>query len=377
MDKQMTSKTTRVMAVKALIVMSVLLLAACDGGIFGTGGPDDQLMNGGADTVGLPDESISQAENNVDGVAAGDTDGSANTTDDSSLDAGASDAGPSGGGLSDAGSADDGTADAGTGIGVGSTDGASAGVVGNTDGDSTSGDPTTGGTAGSAVEPPVNPDEMNPPPDTGADNADNQVYVINTASTSLNVVTQGAEQQIDMFDAGSVASTGLSENGPPGSIATNFTITNNDTTELLLEFSEPIEKPSDRVTIVFREDEAGINSFVLNTETKTSDPGLAKVRIVQGDTLGDALIESEMRLVSAGENPGGMDKTFAALSYNRPNTDYSELLAGDYELVDVANRFSPFAVTLEGGISYSLVLVGIGANDILIINDSTGAPVKP
>jgi len=40
MNYQMTSKTARVITAKALTLVSVLLLAACDGGIFGTGGSD-------------------------------------------------------------------------------------------------------------------------------------------------------------------------------------------------------------------------------------------------------------------------------------------------------------------------------------------------
>jgi len=44
MKIQMAGKTFQVMAAKALVLTSVLLLAACDGGIFGTGG-DSVVMN--------------------------------------------------------------------------------------------------------------------------------------------------------------------------------------------------------------------------------------------------------------------------------------------------------------------------------------------
>jgi len=72
MNNQMTSKTAGVMTAKALMLVSVLLLAACDGGIFGTGGSDTD-MAGTLDSAGL----------STDDLSATDQSTTTNTTDDS------------------------------------------------------------------------------------------------------------------------------------------------------------------------------------------------------------------------------------------------------------------------------------------------------
>jgi len=363
----MTSNVTRVMTAKALAFISVLLLSACDGGIFGTGGPDDHLMNSNAGVEGISDNSISQSEpganasleTTTDGGTSGtasDTGGSAtenNTvgTTDSASDAGFDSAGSIDAGTADAGAADAGTSDAGAINGVQSP-----------------GMPAVdaGGAGGGNTEP------------------DAQVSVLNLSSITLNVASPEANRDIAVFELASVPAKRLSEDTAPVTVQTNLTISNSATAEELITFEQAVETTSSRSLLLVREDENGlISSLPLATETQTSDPGLAKVRIVQGGVLGDASIEAPLRLQSAGANPGGMDFTFEPLSFENPDSQYSELSAGDYELVDIADRFSPFAVSLTGGITYTLILTGDGSdtgagfNKVLIVNDTQGTLLAP
>jgi len=200
-----------------------------------------------------------------------------------------------------------------------------------------------------------------------------QLAVINTSGLTLNVVSPSSEPEALLFDNAGIAPNMSSESVVLNTNTTNLNIVdNNNPSQVLVSYSQFNAEPRTLTTLLIREDEGEINAVALATETQTTDPGLAKVRIVQGGTLGNRLLESQLLLQSAGDNPGGVDTSFGPLSFDRPQSDYTELFAGDYELIDLANRFTPIPVTLEGNTVYTLLLTGNGMNDVRVIVDSNG-----
>lgn len=352
MKIKMSSKITQVMTAKAFAFISVLLLTACDGGIFGTGGPDEPIMTSNAEAGALPDNTIASAS--TDGTSTSPIDSASNTGTDTGAigtDAGTVES-DSDAGVSDAAST---TTD--EGISHAGSDGSSA------------------GTTTASVSANENGEFANRTPTL--EGSDAQVLVVNLSTKTLNITSPSLEQAVAMFEIEGVAPDTASESTPLNNNATNLIISDNSTDEVLIKYSDFNADPSTLSTLLMREDEGGINAVLMVTETQTGDAELAKVRIVQGDTLGDASTESPLRLQSTGNNPGGMDINFGPLTYDRPESEYSELFAGDYELVDEANRFIPFAVTLSGGTVFTLVLRGNGMNDVLIIDDTNGVLLNP
>jgi len=373
------------MTAKALTLVSVLLLAACDGGIFGTGGPDTIMT----DPTDGPDLSIdNSAESNQETAAntmgtAGDTgatdtgtntgSASQNTPESTtsgtdagtSATAGAGASAPTGDtgvdsptteGITDAGATDTGATD-----------------TGATDTGITDQDDTDGGSSNfdSSVSVGENGRFIN---ETAAHNGPNaRLVVINNSALTLNVVSPSTDPEAVLFASAGIAPNMSSESASLNANTKSLNIVdNNNPSQVLISYSEFNAEPETLTTLLIREDETGINAVALVTETQTTDPGLAKVRIVQGGTLGDRSLESQLLLQSAGDNPGGMDKSFGPLSFDRPQSDYMELSAGDYELVDLANRFAPIPVTLSGNTVYTLLLTGNGMNEVRIIVDSNG-----
>lgn len=336
MNNQKTTKTTRIMNAKTTMLVSVLLLAACDGGIFGTGGADDIMVN----TPDLTSENLPNTDQGTSSSATGDA-GDSNSTGAVALEGGTV-------GDSPTSPIDTGTGTTGAGTGDADASTFELSVSAGNDGTFVNATPTLS-------------------------DSDAQLVVINTSSLTLDIVSRDTDQGAVIFEVADVAPNTSSESTTLSANVTNLTIAeSNNPTQVLISYSQFIADPSTLTTLFIREDTTGINSVALVTETKTSGPGLAKVRIVQGGTLGDALVDSHLQLQSAGDNPGGVDINFGPLSFDRQRTDYIELFAGDYELIDLAKRFSPVAVTLSSESVYTLLLIGNGNdnNNVLTVIDS-------
>ena len=389
MNYLMTSRTVRAITVKVFTLVSVLLLTACDGGIFGTGGTLDSSsgepvaetglstdgtsvtgsaatpdvdttvgdtgnVDAGNDTDSTPASPDSNTDPDVDTdtVATPGIDPSANPavdpgedtsipTTDEITDAGATDSDATD---TDTGTDDGGATDAGTADGGSSTNNSSLSV--GDEGTFTNNTRTLSG-------------------------SEAQLVVANTSSLTINVISLNEEQNAGLFEIAGVTPNTLSSTTALGTNTTSLAIVDSSNpTQALIVYSEFNADPQTLTTLLIREDDSGINSVALVTETQTSDPGLARVRIVQGESLGNPLLMTEFRLQSSGDNPGGMDINFGPLSFDQPQSDYKELLAGDYELIDLANRFAPVPVTLSGGTVYTLVITGNGTDDVLTIIDS-------
>jgi len=205
-----------------------------------------------------------------------------------------------------------------------------------------------------------------------------QLFVVNTSSQTLDVISPSTDQDAARFEVNGILPYTLNESTVLSINATDLAIVdNNYPDEILISYSDFNVSASTLTTLLIRESENELNSVPMVTETQTSGPGVAKVRIVQAGTLGDASLESDLQLLSAGNNPGGVDLVFESLSFNLPQSNYQELNAGDYELIDLAGRVTPFPVTLSGGTVYTLLLTGDGVNQVTVIVDSEAPLLNP
>ena len=325
------------MTLRSFALASVLLLAGCDGGIFGTGGPDEIVpveSVAGAPTTDMSIAPEQTPTESVGGNTGGDTGG------------------------------DD---------------------IGTTAGDTA----TTGGDI-----PPTESDmqtdagEQNAPAlesnqfiasDTGrftnnlasSNNTAPLLTLVNASSLNLNAFETSVEPDLVLFDAAGISPRTQSA---PAELASNesslIIVDNNNVGQALITY-DTFNAANASVTTLFAfQLNEQLTALALDTEISTSDPMLAKVRVVQINDLGDANVSAQMQLQSAGANPGGQNATLGPLSINAPVTAYVEITAGDYELTDSENRFPNTAVSFTGANVYTLVLSGVNAEDILVINDT-------
>lgn len=343
----MTNNAMKVYIGRSLMLVILLLVSACDGGIFGTGGPDNINMN--TMDAGAPT-----------------TDGQVGST------AGASVSGTEGDTNSTANSVEQGTADAGsTGNAAGTTD------AGNTDG-FTDGTTTTegitdgGGTdSGQGSDTPVMGSNQFTNNQATLDTADIRLNLINTASIPVNANESAVANAPLLFGDNGVQLNMLSNTATLQRNNTSINIVDHNTrAEIVFSFANVTVLDATFTTLLVRENGGQIDAIPLTTLTKTSDPMLAKVRIVQADVLGNASAEAMFQLQSAGANPGGIDERFGPLSFVAPISNYTDIPNGDYELIDELGRIENQALTFVGGNVYSIIVLGNGTNPILLVNDT-------
>jgi len=336
---------------KILLTVCALLLSACDGGIFGTGG---------SDTTEFPVEQISAAPDSFPTDGAGSIDMTSNADTDSVGDT------SEGAGL---GTVGDNSADAGS--VTGGDGGADAGAA----------------DAGSVASPPGIPVDMTPTgmvagnPPVVIDSFINTVPVpdrltaglslLNATTRTLNAFETSVEPETLLFAPAGVA---------PQMPSNTVDITNNNTSisivdatnvaRSLVSYTEFNVEPSTLTSIVVREFEDQISVVSLITETSTSDPMLTRVRVVQAGALDNASATANVLLLSAGDNPGGMESTLGPISFSDAQTDYMEISAGQYSISDELNRFESTLLSLDGGNVYTIILTGNGNNAVLLLNDT-------
>ncbi len=347
MTNRMTSNLSKNRIVKCLLFSCVLLISACDGGIFGTGGADD------ADLI----EGIDAGDNSglTDGVSENDTQGTAGFDASNSSDTANMTGSPSESGTT--------TGSSTSGDTTGGTTGGE--TTGETTGDTTASAPITGGN--------VNDNEIegfvNNTPTLGTPAA--RISLFNASTQTLNVIETGVNPETLLFEPADIVPGALSSTANLSNNITSLSIVDSENvTEALLTFSNIEVADSTLTNIVVRQNADTISVITLTTETTTSDPTLARVRMVQAGSLGDTDIISTMQLVSAGDNPGGIDLSFSPISFSDAQTDYLELPAGQYQLSDNANRIAEQVLSLSGGVVYTIVLTGDGDNTVVVINDT-------
>lgn len=342
-----------------LVLVCALFLSACDGGIFGTGGADDPIIP----DAQSPNASGSDMTEADAGLASTDAGSDAGFSDAGASDAGGSDSGTSDAGSSDAGSTEDGSTDAGATPGT-------AGDTGGTNNLTTSGLPPismiTGGTSHERFE--NNTATVIGP---GA-----WLSLVNITSRTLNTLETSVDPHRPLFSPEGVAPGAQSETIELSNTLTSLTIVDtDDTTESLVTYPEFEAIQASLTTIIVREAEQQVSAVTLITETQASDPSLSGVRVVQAGTLGaDVELTARLQLNSAGDNPGGMDFSLGPISYSNAQTDYAEVPAGQYELIDSQSRLSPQLLTFAGGSNYTIVLYGNETSFVALINDSLATP---
>lgn len=331
---------------KSWLFVLVLLITACDGGIFGTGGPGD-LANSTMipiDADPLTTEGSASDTTIDDNMPATETSGESASTTGST-------------GESDGAAGGDSTNNS-------SASGGQTGGSETTDGNTT----TSGQTEG--VGPAVIDNQFTNTVATLNDSAA-RINLINTSSLAVNVIENGSQT---LFGVEGVAPNSQSNVATLQQNNTGLDIVDNNTrAETVVSFSTFDAASATFTTLIVRQNEAQIDAIPLINQTSTTDQTLIKVRVIQATPLSNASVEAVFELQSAGANPGGVDRTVGPLSFDTPLSDYLEIPEGDYELKDPANRIDNQMVSFEGGNVYTIVLVDNGTDVILVVNDTEAA----
>lgn len=340
----MITSSLRSFSVAGIALFSLMLVTGCDGGIFGTGGPDQQIDN---TTL---DGSAGVSDSTPDGIGV-----DAGTTD-----TGTTDTGTSGAETNMTGTTDGGTDDAGT------TDGNSQISEGGTDNGSVD-----------AGSPGFEEDQIGSfSNDTPALNStDPKLNVINTTNKNLNVLDESLDANSPLFTDNGVPPLSASASVTLDRAVSVLRIVDNNNRSMGLYWLDTLTAaPATLTTLVIREVNNTITVVPLATETTTTDPMLARVRVVQGIVLQDEAALVTVSALSAGDNPGGIDVDFDAVSFTDPSTAYKDLPAGDYDIMDDLGSLAVESITLMGGNAYTLVLVGDDTrNRVLVVNDTQAA----
>jgi len=339
---------------RSLLFFSVLLLSACDGGIFGTGGPDDLDMGSAASIPPITDSVANESDGGAGTVSGSDTDDTAS-------------------GSSDGAQAGDSAANttAGT-TGEGSTTG-DAGVDGSS-GDTGGTDAGTDGGETAGVATPQSPELGSAPftnNTTTLTTSDVRINLINTTSLPINVVESSAENLPVLFGNDGVAADTVSGTAALQANESSLDIINNSNADTVFSFPQFIASDATFTTLLVRDNGVQVDTVALVSLTTTTDENIARLRVIQADTLGDENASAVFMLVAAGANPGGMDAQFGPLSFVMPQADYTEVSSGDYELIDPLGRVATQPLSFAGGNVYTVVVLDSGT--ALQVNDTEAA----
>ncbi len=134
---------------------------------------------------------------------------------------------------------------------------------------------------------------------------------------------------------------------------------------------QPFTAVSGSITnVLIREESGSVSLIPMSVEVNTTDPTLSMLRVVQGSGFNSATRTASLMLESAGINPGGIDAEFSPISYNDPVSFYIEVPAGDYSLRDPLNRFSEQDVSLAAGAVTTFVFADEPDNFLIPVEDS-------
>lgn len=341
MNNQKSNRVKGYATARYIVLALVLLLSACDGGIFGTGGPDDMLDNNAMNTVDA-------APIPTNGSESGAT--NANTADSQEGDVSAS--------------TDDTATDS-----TDTTD--AADTVDSTDSvDSDTMAPTDAVFMENTVI-----DKQFTNATTTLSGTDATINVINTSSLTVNVIDTGVQNTPLLFDTEGVATNTNSSGVTLQQNQTSLDVVDNNTrAEVVARFTEFNAANETFTTLLIRQNDAQIDAIPLITETTTTDSSQIKVRVIQAGTLGEASFVSTFNLLSTGSNTdGAVDRNFGPLSFDMPVSEYTEIFSGDYVLSDANGRIDNQTLSFEAGNVYTVVVVNNSSDGVLLVNDTEAA----
>lgn len=325
----------------ATMFAALLLLTACDGGIFGTGGGPDMMPPGDNDVAvnagTEPNQSESGDDNGTDGALTSGTTGGAST-------------------------------DGGT----------TGGADGDTTGVATAGDSTTDGSSGN------NETDMNvsPNPEASVDlqfindtavltTTEPRLTVLNASNITINVFESSVEPDAVLLSENGLAPQTISSSVVlPGNENTLEFVNNNNLGELLGSYSQFAVADSTLSTVFVRQLDGTFFLHAAESQVSASDPGLARVRVAQASDLNDPSQSAQFSLLATGANPSGVDARFSAINFFAPVSAYVDIPAGDYEFSDALGRKDNETFSLSGGTVYTITVLGTGATPSLLNNDT-------
>ncbi len=327
----------------ATMFAALLLLTACDGGIFGTGGGPDMIPPGDNDVAvnagTEPNQSESGNDNGSDGAATSGT------------------------------------------TGASTTGGTTSGADGDTTGVATAGDSTTDGSTGSN-EPDMN---ASPNPEASVDlqfindtavltTTDPRLTVVNASNITINVFASSVEPDAVLLSENGLApQTASSSVVLPGNENALEFVNNNNLGELLGSYGQFDVADSTLSTVFVRQLDGAFFLHAAASQVSSSDPSLARVRVAQASDLNDASQSAQFSLLATGANPSGVDASLSPVNFFAPVSAYVDIPAGDYEFSDALGRKDNETFSLSGGTVYTITVLGAGATPSLLNNDTATA----
>jgi len=110
--------------------------------------------------------------------------------------------------------------------------------------------------------------------------------------------------------------------------------------------------------------------LALSSQTESTSPDTALVRLVQTDTLGDPTVSATITLTATAPNSSGSDVSFENLTHVSAATDYAVVIPGSYTLSDADNRFADTDFTIEAGRVYTVVIISPSAPSTRVLEET-------
>ena len=345
-------------------LLCALALAACDGGIFGTGD--------GSSDLPIDADAGNPSDTPAEGAPGEIGDGGASAPEP----VGSDDAGETSGD-------DGGVSGSGTTTGGDTGGGTTGGTTGGMDGGDTGDDDAVPLQPGNLVSAPSSP--FTNTQVTGTVPALPRVRLVNATRTSIALldgggvavlasdVAPGEASEYAAVPLGTDSLTARRPSGAEGGEADSYRL-------------EPLLLGTSTVTTLVVRDaddpdgsgdfDGGIDIVPLVTLTSPDDAAQTFVRVVQGVGLSespDEVAVETFTLVPDGASPGGVEVTLGGVSFDdAPATDYRAAPAGDYLLSGSGGGVSPRPVSLAPDTVYTFVI--IGADEVSsVIDGSPGA----
>lgn len=200
--------------------------------------------------------------------------------------------------------------------------------------------------------------------ETGSIHTQPVIALVNLSSQSLNAI---AETELLFADA---IEPGIVSNYTSVALeTTQLSIIDGATSQTLLNLSPLNLGAFSASTLIARDrlatdtSESGdpfVEIIAIASQLKTSDDGVARVRLLQASPLDEDDEPASMSLVPADTSPGGSEVELGTLSAANfgVSTDYRLATAGSYRLMDSLGRLAPLSVELVAGEFHTLILTG-------------------
>lgn len=197
------------------------------------------------------------------------------------------------------------------------------------------------------------------------------VRLINLTAVELNVHINLI--QVAPLYLTPVASQQIGEPVPVPLGENTLTIRESSGGDTLFSFSPFNAGEASVTTLIARASPSNEYSVLaLRTLTRSNMPSAALLRIVQVYPLDETDTRSTFTLEPQGNAPGSAQLSFPDIAASsEPDSAYSTVGAGEYQLTDSLARFEPVRIALSAGDIYTLLIVDREAPTVVLLQDNT------